>query len=333
MRSTTSNRRHGFTLVEILVVIAIIGVLVALLLPAVQAAREAARRSICTNHLKQIGLATLNHVDAQKSFPTSGWTYMWIGDPDRGFDRRQPGGWIYNILPYLEQTELHQLGAGAPPQSAERKKAAAIRLQTPLAVYNCPSRRDPGLFHTWLYAPNYSDTVIGVARSDYAISSGHSTEYGAGPTSLDEGDSPEWAQIFAGVRRIATGISYCGGAARLREVTDGLSKTYMAGEKKICTDNYTNGVNNNDNENMYMGNNADINCYSSSPFGPNIDLPPNPDRPGDDSIGMWGSAHVDTFIMVFCDGSVHAMSYEIDGTLHRNLGHRNDGQPIGTNEY
>lgn len=330
MRLSMIGYRRGFTLVELLVVIAIVGILIALLLPAVQSARESARRATCTNRLKQIGLAILNHVDSQRSFPTSGWGYLWIGDPDRGFGHRQPGGFVYNILPYLEEEELHQLGAGAPPQSAERKAAAARRLQTPLSVFHCPSRRDSQLFDTQTWLPHfrepfYSDYVEKVARTDYAISSGYSFEYGPGPSSLADGASAAWGQRFADVRRVATGISYCGGGVRLREIIDGTSKTYLAGEKKLCSDHYTSGGNGNDNENMYMGNNADINCYSSTPYLPDVPLPPAPDRPGDATIGMWGSAHVDTFLMVFCDGSVHSMTYEIDLNLHAGLGNRKDG--------
>ena len=103
---------HGFTLVELLVVITIIGILIALLLPAVQAAREAARQTQCRNNLKQLALGCLNHERAHGTLPNGGWRYTWSGDPDCGFDRYQPGGWIYNILPYVELQSLHDLRRG-----------------------------------------------------------------------------------------------------------------------------------------------------------------------------------------------------------------------------
>ena len=99
---------------ELLVVITIIGILIALLLPAVQAAREAARQAQCKNNLKQLALGCLSHENLNKWFPTGGWGYQWTGDADRGTDWRQPGGWIYNIMPFVELQSLHDMGAGKP---------------------------------------------------------------------------------------------------------------------------------------------------------------------------------------------------------------------------
>src|SRR5688500_123866 len=147
MRQLAKNRSTGtraaFTLVELLVVIAIIGVLVALLLPAVQAAREAARRTQCINNLKQIGLAAHNSHDAYKVFPSGGWGWHWVGDSDLGVGEKQPGGWTYNLLPYLEQTNVHALGKDNSPGTitAAQKAGAFKATQTPIAEYLCPSRR------------------------------------------------------------------------------------------------------------------------------------------------------------------------------------------------
>ena len=136
-----TSHTKGFTLVELLVVITIIGILIALLLPAVQAAREAARKAQCNNHLKQLALGCMSHEQANGFFPTGGWGYWWAGDPDRGFDRHQPGGWIYNILPYIDQGPLHAIGSGMA--AADKRVALMTVLRTPLPTLHCPSRRGP----------------------------------------------------------------------------------------------------------------------------------------------------------------------------------------------
>lgn len=141
-------RSRGFTLVEMLVVIAIIGSLVALLMPGINMAREAGRRNACKNNLKQIGIAAQSHVEAYKFFPSSGWGRTWVGDPDMGYGRKQPGSWIYNLLVYLDQKAIHDMDRTAyantsdPAQREKNKQNQLWSMRTyPIAVFNCPSRR------------------------------------------------------------------------------------------------------------------------------------------------------------------------------------------------
>ena len=138
-KSQIANHRLAFTLVELLVVITIIGILIALLLPAVQAAREAARQVQCKNHLKQLALACLHHEEIHGHFPAGGWGYLWSGDPTRGFGVGQPGGWIYNVMPYMEQAALYNLGEEG--DYVERITGRGRIIQTVLVSLHCPTRR------------------------------------------------------------------------------------------------------------------------------------------------------------------------------------------------
>lgn len=324
------RRRLAFTLIELLVVIAIIGVLVALLLPAVQSAREASRLVHCQSGLRQIGVGLITFHDQRKSFPPGGWGHEWTGMPSRGAGERQPGGWIFVLLPYIEQQQLYSLGMDGDPVAATR------RLETPLPLFTCPSRR---ACEPWAASPLYqyaaSPRPVGsparLGRSDMAINAGATLALGfAGPESLEDGDSGRsiWPDMVGNALNASSqfsGISHVRVATSLRRITDGASCTYLVGEKYLAPEHYETGESIGDKVSLYSGYAIDNHRFTE------LNLPPASD-------GMlpltsiraplrFGSAHSAGVNMVRCDGSTHLVSFDVDPTVHYCLGHAFDGEP------
>jgi prepilin-type N-terminal cleavage/methylation domain-containing protein len=304
--------RRAFTLIELLVVLSIIAVLIGLLLPAVQAAREAAARAQCGNNLHNLSMGCLNHAVTTGQLPTGGWGWSWNGDPERGVNHRQPGGWAFNVLPYVEQDNLHNLGAGRPP--AGKRAAVADRLGRPLALFNCPSRRTGGPYpNSWGTTTFDADRVGQLARGDYAANAGDQPidEFYPGPTSLAEGDDPNypWPPTDG-----LTGLIFQRSEIALTDIPHGTSNTYLLGEKYLNPDHYKTGSDAADNENMYAGfDNDNSRCTY---------LPPQHDRPGYTDTFSFGGAHRGVVLMSFCDGSVQAVSFGVDPKVHRLAGSR-----------
>jgi prepilin-type N-terminal cleavage/methylation domain-containing protein/prepilin-type processing-associated H-X9-DG protein len=225
------RQRRGFTLIELLVVIAIIAILIALLLPAVQQAREAARRTQCKDNLKQIGLALHNYHDVYKTFPPGYIFDVRDADPPTGTGTccRESWGWPAMILPFIDQKPLfEQLGVNKTPLDqaiATGGTAYQQLLQTPLEVFRCPS--DPG--------GNKGPTVTHQNRHFGG---------GIGTTAAGWGNWVASSSNYVGVagnrERVGSrypnpndtnGIFSYNSKIRIADITDGTSNTFLVGER------------------------------------------------------------------------------------------------------
>lgn len=321
MKSIYGRRgSSGFTLVELLVVITIIGILIALLLPAVQAAREAARRMQCQNHLKQLALGAANHESAHGFFPAGGWGSNWTGDPIYGFDWRQPGGWIFNLLPFVEVQTVYDLQADktGPPKLEALDQMTAMAM----ASFHCPTRRAPRAL------------ASGFAQSDYAANGGEAfhafdEDNGglmAGPASLQAATvnpgRAGWSQVAAA----SNGVFHGASQTRMADITDGTSHTYICAEKFLDTNAYETGENMGDDQSMYTGCQDDVVRWVGN--GVDSRFAPRQDENDPSNYDIFGSPHSGGLNAAMCDGSVHFVSYSIDLETHRRLGNRKDGMTI-----
>lgn len=298
---------------------AVVAVLIALLLPAVQAARASARATACRNNLKQLGLAACLHLSTHRHYPTGGWGASWTGDPSGGYGSDQPGGWIYGVLEGLEFHDLRASGASGGGTEVGRSERTSV-LSTPIPVVSCPARRRSLLYpFAAPYMPVNYNRPTAVARSDYAANAGtvgvNTLGLGGivGPSDLKQSEAYLWPPT-----NITTGIVYARSETAARHVTDGISKTFLAGEKYVGAQFYESGLSPGDGGFALMGFSPDSVRMTRQ------DKPPRRDGPKIDTT-RFGSAHPTTCLFVLCDGTVVDISFDISPYAYAGMGNRRDG--------
>jgi len=328
-----SIHRRGFTLVELLVVIAIIAILVSLLLPAVNSAREAARRIQCANNLRQVGLALLNFHDTQRNFPQG--LYGDVSGPYAEFGL----GWHTKTLPFLEEQAVYdrianfELPDGSDPWDAGTTDKAAQSGQlisggdSVIATFICPS------VSSLEFVPDndgQQEDNTGYATAHYKGSRGFCDRgMFSRPEELSKPD-----RCFTDIQGQRVGVIRKATSrfeVRIRDVKDGTSKTIAASEAPYY-DNFNEwpvwiGAFGEDESILFKTESKyPINCYDS----PRLPTPSNefPEIDGDDCAV---SAHSGGAQFVFVDGSVQFLTDSIELRTYEKLGDRADGEPLELN--
>lgn len=302
---SSGSRNAGFTVTELLVVLAILSILSGLLLPAVQAAREAARKTQCQSNLRQIGIALASHESSHSSLPGGGWGYRWTGDHTFGSGRMQPGGWVFQVLPVIEQTNLWRL-------SGNDKELMA---RTPMPLFLCPSRplENPSEYRGVVPLVNMENPTVGF-RTDYAGNGGDvplRSDRGPNNSKITTIRRYRWRHL-----KIATGVFFQFSQIRFRDVTDGLSQTFGIGEKYAILNSSSDRDFGND-QFALIGDDHDIRRTLAAP----------PRQDGRISASdAFGSSHSSGWNALSLDGSVRNLSYNADLLTLQRLGNRSDGQ-------
>ncbi|MCA8997654.1 MAG: DUF1559 domain-containing protein [Planctomycetaceae bacterium] len=319
------HRRSGFTLIELLVVIAIIGILVALLLPAVQSAREAARRANCRSHLKQFGLALHNYHDVYRQLPIgSGWAAPGRYAFDAGSHRK--GGIQVKLLPYLDQSPFYNQIDFRQDVVAQFESDEEMRTRI-IPVFLCPSDTHNGAT-VWNdisraqcnYGPSQGAQLMESNNNSCTIFPGN--HFGTG--GIRYGDSAD-SSVISGL----FGRSVW--SARIADITDGTSNTIAMGEIRVKCSDHPYSLGWYATQTWLLSTSVPINYPTCPEEGEgNDDIPPTDCHSWSNWTTSQGfkSLHSGGANLLLADGSVHFISENIDFQIWQRLGDRRDGNPV-----
>lgn len=338
--------RSGLTLVEVLVVIAIIGLLVALLIPAVNGARESSRKNVCSSNLRQIAIASVAHLEQQGTFPSAGFGTMSVDQTsaNRGFHERQGGSWLYNILPYIELGHIRdvlssQVSGTCPPifrcpttfssrstrqgvsSYAGSRGTIDTRFPAKVGSYGgtninpTPVRSvdaDGQVVHV-SEAEGYAPNKLEIFRQQYP---GYPHALG----NLPYAPGRSQAGTFVVITFPVTGVIAPWGRVRAAHVRDGMGQTFLGGERY---DTYS------ETEAVSPFSDGWIKAnYSTTRFTSNPPLCALSEKKSTGWVSNYewdnfGARHAESFGMAMCDGSVRQVAFTIDPIVFRDCGTRN----------
>jgi prepilin-type N-terminal cleavage/methylation domain-containing protein/prepilin-type processing-associated H-X9-DG protein len=331
-------RRRAFTLVELLCVIAIIGILIALLLPAIQSARESARRTECANNLRQIGIAHLEYENIHRKYANRDSQYDYADSC-----------WPVLLLPHLGETALFnnwQLVANCIKGVATTPYGNVVSvITTPIPVFYCPSRRAVAAYpftSNQTVPPYVSMAIAVISKSDYAINGGGTTAPADLTIPWKIANSPPYLPGLSTFAGLNNGQYQ---DIRAKDVTDGIGKTYLVGEKSVPIRDYSTGQAWGDMMGTFIDIGGPPDCERLAIGTPiqdpdsdvaNYDWNPSANNPYYRYLlggYLFGSAHPAACNFVFCDGSVHSISYNISFATHSALATRAAGDKPDPKEY
>lgn len=344
---SSSFKRTAFTLVELLVVISIIGLLVGIAIPAVQSARESARRTQCQNNLRQIALGTELFHDSFKCYPPGRYQSR-PGDPDNLRCGGDETTWLARILPYLEQSSIEEEWDYGLEYAAHEDRVREFRVP----VYSCPTRRRPGnaVANGLLSAGAGTITLpcgcqVPVGGEGGATATGAVGDYGGNHGDLSPGAFGLSTDFYYGGN--GTGIIISSRAKcdadtpitwvdRIRhgDVSDGLSNTILAGEMYVPNSKI--GLSPGDSAIIRLGGtNGDPFIFNGDSFfnsmrvgGPTVPIIGRLNELGGNSMVSWGSSHVTVCYFAMADGSVRGISPSLDTEMLARIGNRHDHQIV-----